>query len=80
LSEVVRFAASPAEFVQQTRAMLAQMRAPGFRDRCIDIARDKTWDARVAAASRLMLSALARKRAQPTMPQEPASSLPPLKP
>jgi glycosyltransferase involved in cell wall biosynthesis len=60
-SAVVRFAANASEFVDQTRAMLAQVQSADFRTQCVEIARDKTWNARVAAASDLVRSLLARK-------------------
>ena len=60
-AEVVRIAADATEFVQQTQAMLMQARDAKFRSRCVAIARDKTWDARVRAASELVCATLAQK-------------------
>jgi glycosyltransferase involved in cell wall biosynthesis len=60
-AEVVRFAADATEFVQQTQAMLMQARNANFRSRCVAIARDRTWDARVLAASELVCASLAQK-------------------
>jgi glycosyltransferase involved in cell wall biosynthesis len=60
-AEVVRFAAGDAEFVHRIREMLALSRNADFRSRCVAIARDKTWDARVTAASALVRASLARK-------------------
>ena len=60
-AEVVRIAADATEFVQQTEAMLMQARNANFRSRCVAIARDRTWDARVLAASELVRASLAEK-------------------
>ena len=64
-AEVVRFAADATEFVQQTQAMLMQARNANFRSRCVAIARDRTWDARVLAASELVRAASREVRRAP---------------
>jgi glycosyltransferase involved in cell wall biosynthesis len=66
--EVVRIAANAEEFVAQTRAMLSLAREPRFRARCVDIARDKTWNARVSAASQLVAATLERKLSSGSTP------------
>lgn len=58
---VVRFATNATEFVHHTQAMLELARNADFRSRCVDVAKDKTWDARVIAASELVSSSLAQK-------------------
>jgi glycosyltransferase involved in cell wall biosynthesis len=58
---VVRFATNALEFVQQTQAMLTLAQDAHFRARCVKTARDKTWDARVKAASDLIRAGLAKK-------------------
>ena len=60
-ADVVRIAADATQFVQQTQAMLMQARDAEFRSRCVAIAREKTWDARVRAASELVYAKLAQK-------------------
>lgn len=60
-SNVVRFASNAAEFVDQCQEMLRSVRQPKFRNLCIEIARNQTWDARVAAATELVHAELARK-------------------
>ena len=60
-ADVVRFAAGPEEFVRQTREMLGLARQTAFRNRCIEIAKGQTWDARVMAASELVRASLAQK-------------------
>jgi glycosyltransferase involved in cell wall biosynthesis len=62
-SEVVRMAATPTDFVARTREMLSLARDRAFRARCIEIARNQTWTARVDAASGLVRSALAQRQA-----------------
>lgn len=59
-ADVVRFAANATEFVHQTGEMLKLARQPAFRNRCIEIARGRTWDARVMAAGELVRAGLAR--------------------
>jgi hypothetical protein len=60
-SEVVRFAAGETEFVDRVREMLGLSHQQDFQARCVEIARGKTWDARLEAASRLVGDALERK-------------------
>ena len=60
-AEVVRFAAGPEEFVRQTREMLELTPQTAFRNRCIEVAKGQTWDARFIAASKLVRAALDRK-------------------
>ena len=60
-AEVVRIAADAMQFVQQTQAMLMQARDAEFRNRCVAVARGRTWDARVRAASELVCAALAQR-------------------
>jgi glycosyltransferase involved in cell wall biosynthesis len=60
-ADVVLFAASATEFVDQIREMLKLGRQPAFRMRCIEIAKEQTWDARVTAASQLVRASLMRK-------------------
>ena len=67
---VVRIAANATEFVEQTRTMLTQVQDAGFRGQCVEIARDKTWNARVATASDLVCAILARKAGAAATPRE----------
>jgi glycosyltransferase involved in cell wall biosynthesis len=67
-AEVVRFAASPAAFVQKTREMLELAGNQVFRDRCVEIARGQTWNARVMAVSKLVRAALDKKAAASLAP------------
>jgi glycosyltransferase involved in cell wall biosynthesis len=68
-ADVVRFAAGPEEFVQQTREMLELSRQTVFRNRCIEVAKGETWDARVMAASKLVRAVLDQKAAATLTPQ-----------
>jgi glycosyltransferase involved in cell wall biosynthesis len=67
-ADVVRFAATASDFVQQTEEMLKLVRQPAFRDRCVDIAKGQTWDARVLASSELIRARLARPRGKTGLP------------
>jgi len=68
-ADVVRFARGPEEFVRQAREMLELVRQTAFRNRCIEVARGQTWDARFMAASKLVRAALDRKAAATVTPQ-----------
>ena len=59
-ADVVRFAVGSEEFVRQTQEMLELARQTAFRNRCIEVARGHTWDARFMAASELVRAALER--------------------
>lgn len=65
-SEVVHFAADADAFVQQTQHMLERVREEQFRNRCVEVARGQTWDARFAAASDLVRATLETKAATAT--------------
>lgn len=68
-ADVVRFAASPEEFVRQAREMLKLVGQTAFQNLCIEIARGQTWDARFMAASKLVRATLDRKAAATVTPQ-----------